>query len=61
MNEPVADAARSLLDGHVELSRRIAQRGRFPAVDVLASVSRVMPDVVDDAPPVQLARDRPSS
>ena len=46
MNEPVADAARSLLDGHVELSRRIAERGRFPAIDVLSSVSRVMPDVV---------------
>lgn len=45
MNEPVADAARSLLDGHVELSRRIAERGRFPAIDVLSSVSRVMPDV----------------
>ena len=45
MNEPVADAARSLLDGHIELSRRIAEKGRFPAVDVLASVSRVMPDV----------------
>ncbi|MFO0687193.1 MAG: FliI/YscN family ATPase [Myxococcota bacterium] len=45
MNEPVADAARSLLDGHIELSRRIAERGRFPAVDVLSSVSRVMPDV----------------
>jgi flagellum-specific ATP synthase len=45
MNEPVADAARSLLDGHVELSRRIALRGRFPAIDVLASLSRVMPDV----------------
>ncbi|MEM9174123.1 MAG: FliI/YscN family ATPase [Myxococcota bacterium] len=45
MNEPVADAARSLLDGHIELSRKIAERGRFPAVDVLSSVSRVMPDV----------------
>lgn len=45
MNEPVADAARSLLDGHIELSRRIAERGRFPAIDVLSSVSRVMPDV----------------
>ena len=45
MNEPVADAARSLLDGHIELSRRIAEKGRFPAVDVLSSVSRVMPDV----------------
>ena len=49
MNEPVADAARSLLDGHVELSRRIAERGRFPAIDVLSSVSRVMPDVATEA------------
>lgn len=48
MNEPVADAARSLLDGHVELSRRIATRGRFPAIDVLSSVSRVMPDVTSE-------------
>jgi len=45
MNEPVADAARSLLDGHLELSRRIAIAGRYPAIDVLSSVSRVMPDV----------------
>lgn len=44
-NEPVADAARSMLDGHVALSRELAERGHYPAIDVLASVSRVMPDV----------------
>ena len=45
-NEPVADAARSVLDGHVFLDRGIAERGQFPPIDVLASVSRVMPAVV---------------
>ncbi len=44
--DPIADACRSFLDGHIVLSRRLAERGQFPAVDVLASVSRVMPDVV---------------
>lgn len=39
-DEPIADAARALLDGHVVLDRRIAERGRFPAVDILKSVSR---------------------
>jgi flagellum-specific ATP synthase len=45
-NEPVADAVRSILDGHIVLSRRLAAANQYPAVDVLASVSRVMPDVV---------------
>jgi flagellum-specific ATP synthase len=46
MNEPVADAVRAILDGHIVLSRRLASANQFPAIDVLASVSRVMPDVV---------------
>jgi FliI/YscN family ATPase len=45
MNEPVADAARAILDGHVVLARALADRGHYPPIDVLASVSRVMPHV----------------
>jgi len=51
MNEPIADTARSILDGHIELSRSLAQSNHFPAVDVLASISRVAPRV---APPEQI-------
>ncbi len=46
MNEPVADAVRSILDGHIVLSRQLAAANHYPAIDVLQSVSRVMPDVV---------------
>lgn len=47
-DEPIADAARATLDGHVVLDRKIAERGRLPAVDILRSVSRAMPGVLSD-------------
>jgi flagellum-specific ATP synthase len=46
LSDPVADAARAILDGHVLLSRNLAERGHYPAIDVLGSVSRVMGQVV---------------
>ncbi|HET9078180.1 MAG TPA: FliI/YscN family ATPase [Acidimicrobiales bacterium] len=45
MNEPIADAARSILDGHVVLSRRLATSGHFPSIEVLDSISRVEPAI----------------
>ncbi|WP_273795016.1 FliI/YscN family ATPase [Brucella intermedia] len=47
MNEPVADEARSLLDGHIILSRKLAGAGHYPAIDVVASASRVVSNVAD--------------
>ena len=48
MNDPIADAARAILDGHIVLSRELANHNHYPAIDVLQSVSRLMKDIVDD-------------
>jgi flagellum-specific ATP synthase len=54
-NDPIVDAARAVLDGHIVLARRIADGGRYPAIDVEASVSRVMHDIMPESQ-LELAR-----
>ena len=49
IDEPLADAVRGILDGHIWLARRLANRGHYPAVDVLSSISRVAPNVIDES------------
>jgi flagellum-specific ATP synthase len=58
MNDPIADAVRSILDGHIVLNRELATQNHYPAIDVLGSVSRLNRDLLNDEQQAQVARAR---
>lgn len=58
MDEPVADAVRGIIDGHIVLTRRLAERGHFPAVDVLQSISRMVPQCLSEGENLAISKAR---